>query len=101
MPRYIDKQSDDKTAGIRFHMSSARMSIDKVSYVAFQRLLDEAEVSMYLCPECGWRGRGRDLLPMEQDAHDVFSLEQTAETWYACPRCECEIGIDHPIMRAC
>ncbi len=100
MPKRIDKQSDDKDARIRFHISSARMSIDKISYVAFQRLLDEMEESMFLCPNCGWRGRGRDLAPMEQDEHDLYSLEQTAECWYACPKCECEIAINHPIMRS-
>lgn len=99
MPKRIDKQTDDKDAGIRFHMSSARMSIEKISYVAFQRFLDEMERSMFLCPSCGWRGRGRDLIPMEQDDHDLYSLEQSAETFYACPKCEGEIPVDHPIMR--
>jgi len=99
MPRRIDKQSDDKDAGIRFHMSSARMSMGKLSYVAFQRFLDEMERSMYLCPECGWRGRGRDLVPMEADSTDVYDLSHEAEAWYACPTCECEIPADRPIMK--
>ena len=99
MPKRIDKLTDDKYAGIRFHISSARMSIAKMSFVAFQRFLDEMDRSMYLCPECGWRGRGRELVPMEQDEEDVFSLEQSAESWYACPKCECEVPVDHPIMR--
>lgn len=99
MARRIDKKTDDPQAGIRFHMSSARMSISKVSFVAFQRFLDEMERSMFLCPECGWRGRGKDLIPMEEDGHSVYSLEQTADTWYACPRCEAEMPVTQPIMR--
>ncbi len=99
MSKRIDKQTDDKEAKIRFHISSARMSIKKVSYVAFQRFLDEMEQSVYLCPDCGWRGRGRDLAPMEQDEHDIYSLEQSAETWYACPACEAEIQIENPILK--
>lgn len=99
MPKRIDKNSDDKTVGIRFHTSSARLSIDKVSYVAFQRFLDEMERSIYLCPECGWRGRGRELVPMEEDGKEQYSLEHAADTWYACPKCECEIAVDRPIMR--
>jgi len=95
----IDKESDDADARIRFHISSARMSIAKVSFVAFQRFLDEMERSMYLCPECGWRGRGKDLVPMESDGHDSFSSEHEAETWYACPNCEGEIAVDRPIMK--
>jgi predicted RNA-binding Zn-ribbon protein involved in translation (DUF1610 family) len=99
MPRHIDKDSDDKSARIRFHISSARMSIDKMSFVAFQRFLDDMERSMYLCPDCGWRGRGRDLIPMEQDSLDVYTLQE-AESWYACPHCEQEIAVEHPIMKS-
>lgn len=99
MSKRIDKDRDDKEAGIRFHMSSGRMAIDKVSYVAFQRFLDEMERSMYLCPECGWRGRGRDLVPTERDGEDAYDLSHAAETWYACPKCECEIAVDKPILK--
>jgi hypothetical protein len=99
MSRRIDKQADDNSAGIRFHMSPARMSIAKLSYVAFQRFLDDMERSMYRCPECNWGGRGRDLIPMEQDDHDIYSLAHSAESWYACPACECEIPADKPIMK--
>jgi hypothetical protein len=95
----IDKGSDDEAAKIRFHISSARMSIEKVSFVAFQRFLDEMERSMYLCNECSWRGRGKDLVPMERDERDVYSAEHEAETWYACPKCEGEIAVDRPIMK--
>lgn len=100
MSRIIDKSMDDISAGIRFHTSSARMSIKQVSFVAFQRVLDEMERSKYMCPECGWRGWGKELVPMEIDQDDVFLIEHTAETWYSCPKCECEIHIDHPIMKA-
>jgi hypothetical protein len=99
MSKRIDKATDDKSAGLRFHISSARMSIDKMSYVAFQRFLDEMERSMFLCTECGWRGRGRDLIPMEMDTQDAYSMEYSAESWYACPKCEAEITVDKPIMR--
>jgi hypothetical protein len=99
MPRRIDKQTDDTAAGIRFHTSSGRLSLEKMSYVAFQRFLDEMERSMYLCPECGWRGRGRDLAAMERDGEDAFDLSHEAESWYACPKCECEIAVDKPILK--
>lgn len=97
MSKRIDKGADDKV-GIRFHNSSARMAIDKLSYVAFQRYLDEMERSMYLCPECGWRGR--ELLPMERDERELYSLEHAGDTWYACPKCEAEVPVDRPILRA-
>ncbi len=100
MGKRIDKGSDDKGAGIRFHISSARMAIDKVSYVAFQRYLDEMERAMYLCPECGWRGRGRELVPTERDDGELYDLEHEADAWYACPKCEAEVAVDKPIMRA-
>jgi hypothetical protein len=99
MTKRIDTSANDEEAGIRFHISSARMSVDKVSFVSFQRFLDQMERSMFLCPDCGWRGRGRDLVPMETDGHDVYAFQQEAETWYACPRCEAEIPVDRPIMR--
>lgn len=99
MSKRIDKGSDDKV-GIRFHNSSARMSIAKVSYVAFQRFLDEMECSMYLCQDCGWRGRGRDLVPMERDDTELYSLDHAGDSWYACPKCEAEVAVDKPIMRA-
>lgn len=99
MSKPIDKDCDDQEAGIRFHTSSARLPIGKVSYVAFQRWLDEMERSMFLCPECGWRGRGRDLVPMERDSEDAYDLSHEADTWYACPKCECEIAVDRPIMK--
>lgn len=100
MSKRIDKQADDQDAGIRFHMSSARMSIAKVSYVAFQRFLDDMERSMYRCPECKWHGRGRDLVPMEADSQDLYSLDHSADCWYACPVCECEVAADRPIMKS-
>lgn len=99
MSHPIDKDSDDKEAGIRFHTSSARLSIDKVSYVAFQRFLDDMEQSMFLCPECGWRGWGRELAPMERDGQDAYDLTHESDTWYACPKCECEVPVDQPIMK--
>ncbi|BBL76884.1 hypothetical protein [Methylomagnum ishizawai] len=100
MSKKIDKGSDDKTAGIRFHISSARMAIGKLSYVAFQRYLDEMERSMYLCPECGWRGRGKELVPMERDDGDAYSIEHEGDCWYACPKCEAEVPVERPVMRA-
>ncbi len=99
MAKKISKDSDDPTAGIRFHISSGRMAIQKVSYVAFQRWLDEMERSMFLCPECGWRGRGNQLVPMESDDREVYSIEHQAETWYACPKCESEIPVERPVMK--
>lgn len=99
MARLIDKTSDDKDARIRFHISPAGMALPNVSYVALQRILDEVEQSMYMCPDCGWRGRGRDLSLLEQDGHDPYSLAQSAEIWYACPRCEAEIDINKPLLR--
>ena len=99
MAKKIDKDNDDRKAGIRFHMSSGRMAIHKVSYVAFQRWLDEMERSMFLCPDCSWRGRGSELIPTEADSGDVYSIEHEAETWYACPRCEAEIPVEKPIMK--
>ncbi|MDD2767125.1 MAG: hypothetical protein PHT19_00230 [Methylococcus sp.] len=99
MSRRITKDCDDKSAGIRFHISSARMSMNKMSFVAFQRFLDDMERSMYRCSECDWRGRGRDLVPMEQDSSDSYAIGSDAETWYACPNCECEIGVETPLMR--
>ncbi len=99
MARKISKDTDDKKAGIRFHISSARMSIQKVSYVAFQRWLDEMERSMFLCVDCGWRGRGSDLTPMEADDDEVYSIEHEGDTWYACPKCESEIPVERPVMK--
>jgi len=75
------------------------MAISKISYVAFQRWLDEMERSMFMCPECGWRGRGSELNPMEADDEDVYSIEHEAETWYACPKCESEIPVEKPLMK--
>jgi hypothetical protein len=99
MAKYIDKQSDTQTVKLRFHMSSASMSIKKVSYLTFQRILDEMEQSGFLCAECGWRGKGRDLTPMKHDEREIYSLEQSAETWYACPACEAEIDIEHAFLK--
>lgn len=99
MSKRIDKNCDNKEAGIRFHASSARLPIDKVSYVAFQRFLDEMERSMFLCPECGWRGWGKDLVPMEPDVRETYDLSHDTDCWYACPKCECEIAVDKPIMK--
>ncbi|MDF9391820.1 MULTISPECIES: hypothetical protein [Methylococcus] len=99
MARRITRECDDKAAGIRFHISSARLSMSKISFVAFQRFLDEMERSMYLCPECGWRGRGRELVPMEEDGNGAYAWGPDAETWYACPKCETEIGVETPVMR--
>ena len=75
------------------------MAIQKISYVAFQRWLDEMEQSMFLCPECKWRGRGRELVPMEADDQDIFAIEHEAETWYGCPVCEAEIPVERPVMK--
>lgn len=61
MSKKIDKQCDDNEAGIRFHISSARMAIKKLSYVAFQRYLDQMERSSYRCPACNWGGSGKLL----------------------------------------
>lgn len=99
MSKIIDKHCDDTEAGIRFHISSARMSIKKLSYIAFQRYLDQMERSSYRCPVCNWGGMGKLLVPTEADDTDTFSLDHEADTWYACPKCEAEIDIDHPIMR--
>lgn len=99
MCKPIDKSCDDREAGIRFHTSSASLPIRKVSYVAFQRFLDEMERSMYLCTECGWRGRGRDLVAMEKDELDTYDLIHDSDSWYACPKCECEIAVDKPILK--
>lgn len=100
MSKIIDKSADDKAAGIRFHMSSARMSMKKLSYVAFQRFLDEVERSMYRCPECGWHGKGRDLLPMEMDENESHLCQENADTWYGCPKCQAEIDVEHAIMKS-
>ncbi|MEQ1620678.1 MAG: hypothetical protein ABL919_04675 [Methylococcales bacterium] len=99
MSKIIDKHCDDKEAGIRFHISSATMAIKKLSYVAFQRYLDQVEHASYRCPACKWGGLGKHLVPMEADDTDLYSLEHQAETWYACPKCEAEIDLDHPVMR--
>lgn len=37
MAKRIDKDCDDTDAGIRFHISTVRMNITKMSFVAFQR----------------------------------------------------------------
>lgn len=99
MSKRIDKDRDDKEAGIRFHTSSARLPMEKVSYVAFQRWLDNFERAMFLCPECQWRGRGRDLIPMERDTQESYDLAHDTDTWYACPRCECVVPVEQPIMK--
>jgi hypothetical protein len=98
MARRIDKDGDDTAARLRFHMSSARMNMAKLSYVAFQRYLDQFERSMFLCRSCGWRGAGRQLVPMEAGDEPSYSLDQNSDTWYACPACETPIDHDAPIL---
>jgi hypothetical protein len=100
MAKRIDKDSDDVEAGIRFHISSARMNMAKMSFVAFQRYLDGVERSMFRCVQCGWRGSGRQLIPMETGPEQDYSGEQHSDTWYACPRCEAEVDHQAPLLRA-
>ncbi|NMM29069.1 MAG: hypothetical protein HHJ12_17770 [Glaciimonas sp.] len=97
MAKRIDKDCDDVEAGIRFHMSSARMGIVKMSFIAFQRYLDRVDRSMYRCRACGWGGPGRQLVPMEISEKSVFTVEQYNDTWYACPQCETEVDPDSPV----
>lgn len=99
MAKRIDKGCDDTDARIRFHISSARMGIPKMSYVAFQRYLDRLERSMYRCGECGWGGSGRELIPMEAaNGRDCFGPGLEADTWYACPRCEAFVDPNRPVL---
>jgi predicted RNA-binding Zn-ribbon protein involved in translation (DUF1610 family) len=99
MAKRIDKNCDDIEARIRFHMSSARMGIMKMSFVAFQRYLDRVDVSMYRCRSCGWGGSGKQLVPMEISGDElVLSVDQHNDTWYACPQCESEINPDSPVV---
>ncbi len=99
MARPIDRDGDDREARLRFHISSARMATRKMSYVAFQRYLDRVERSMYRCRECGWRGLGRELQPMQADpGDDQRGIEESADTWYACPRCEAVVDPDQPAL---
>lgn len=99
MARRISRDGDDHTIGLRFHNCSSRMPIHKVSFIALQRLFDEFDRSFYRCPECHWSGRGRELAAMENDGSESYAFDTEAETWYACPKCECEIAIDRPFMR--
>jgi hypothetical protein len=98
MANRIDKGSDDVEAGIRFHVSSARMNMPKMSYVAFQRYLDRFERSMFRCAHCGWGGPGKQLVPMEAGPEPNYFIEQQSDTWYACPCCETPIDHDAPIL---
>ncbi len=98
MTKRIDRDCDDTVAGIRFHISSARMNITKMSFVAFQRYLDRVERSMYRCRKCGWGGSGKHLMPMEVGAESYFSVDQHSDTWYACPKCESDIDPSAPIL---
>ncbi|RPJ22291.1 MAG: hypothetical protein EHM33_23880 [Chloroflexi bacterium] len=98
MAKKIDKDCDDVEAGIRFHMSSARMGIVKMSFVAFQRYLDRVCCSMYRCQNCGWGGSGKKLVPMETSEESAFSVDQHNDTWYACPQCESAIDPDSPVV---
>jgi hypothetical protein len=99
MAKRIDKSSDDAAAGIRFHMSSARMSMVKMSFVAFQRYFDLFERSMFRCVHCGWHGSGRQLVPMEVGPEPSYFTEEQSDTWYACPRCEARMDHDAPVLR--
>jgi rubrerythrin len=99
MAKKIDKGADDVEAGIRFHMSSARMNMAKMSYVAFQRYLDRLERSMFRCAQCGWGGPGRQLVPMELGSEPSYFAEQQSDSWYACPRCEAPIDHEAPVVR--
>jgi ribosomal protein L37AE/L43A len=98
MTKKIDKGCDDVEAGIRFHISSARMSITKMSFVAFQRYLDRVEASMYRCRQCGWSGSGKSLQPMEISGESDSVVEQNNDSWYSCPQCESVIDISTPIL---
>ena len=99
MARRIDKDGDDAEAGIRFHISSARMNMAKMSVVAFQRYLDRLERARFRCSGCGWTGAGRQLVPMELDGEPSFLAEQQTDTWYACPSCEAPIDHEAPLLR--
>ncbi len=99
MGKRIGKDCDDTEVRIRFHISSARMAIEKMSFVAFQRYLDRVERSRYRCSDCGWTGPGRDLVPTEiGDDRDGLGIGQASDTWYACPRCEAVIDPDRPTL---
>jgi len=98
MAKRIDKDGDDTEARIRFHISSARMNMAKLSFVAFQRYLDHFDRSMFRCANCGWGGAGRQLAPMEAGPEPSYFTEQHADTWYACPRCEAPIDHDAPVL---
>jgi hypothetical protein len=99
MAKRIDRKADDVEAGIRFHISSARMNMAKMSFVAFQRYLDGVERSMFRCAHCGWRGSGKQLIAMETGLEHDYFAEQHSDTWYACPRCETEIDHDTPLLK--
>jgi hypothetical protein len=99
MAKRIDKSSDDAAAGIRFHISSARLSMVKMSFVAFQRYFDLFERSMFRCVHCGWHGSGRQLVPMEVGPEPSYFTEEQSDTWYACPRCEARMDHDAPVLR--
>lgn len=98
MAKKIDKGCDDVEARIRFHMSSARMGITKMSFVAFQRYLDRVDASMYRCRSCGWGGPGKQLVPMENGGESNFSVDQHNDTWYTCPQCGADIDPDSPVV---
>jgi hypothetical protein len=99
MSQRIDKDADDAEAGIRFHISSARMNMAKMSFVAFQRYLDRLERARFRCASCGWVGAGRQLLPMELGGEPSYFYEQQSDTWYACPRCEAPVDHEAPLLR--
>jgi len=98
MAKRIDKTVDDVEAGIRFHISSARMNMVKMSFVAFQRYLDRFERSIFRCAHCGWHGPGRQLVPMEIGSEPSYFVEQQSDTWYACPSCEAPVDHDAPAL---
>jgi hypothetical protein len=98
MTKKIDKDCDDAEVGIRFHISSARMNIAKMSFVAFQRYLDWVVASGYRCRKCGWGGSGKHLVPMELSGESDFLVDQYSDTWYACPQCESDIDPDTPVL---
>ncbi|MDP3008017.1 MAG: hypothetical protein Q8N30_02990 [Methylococcales bacterium] len=98
MSKIINKDCDEDDTGLRFHISSARMGIKRLSFVAFQRYLDRVNKSMYRCRACGWGGSGDKLMLVETDENDVFTVLDEAYSWYACPHCEEKIDIDKPIV---
>ena len=99
MAKRIDRDPDDVEVGIRFHISSSRMNMAKMSFVAFQRYLDDVERSMFRCVHCGWRGSGKQLVAMETGSEQKYFTEQHTDTWYACPRCEAAVDHAAPVLR--